>query len=53
MGHFSGGLFLRLVAGALPGVILGSRLTRLIPERYSSWAFSILYFTLGARLLVG
>jgi len=53
MGHFSGGLFLRLVAGALPGVILGSRLTRLIPERYSSWVFSILYFTLGARLLVG
>ncbi len=53
MGHFDAGLFLRLVAGALPGVVLGSRLTRLIPERYFSWLFSILYFSLGARLLVG
>lgn len=53
MGHFDGGLFLRLIAGALPGVILGSRLTRLVPERYFSWLFSILYFSLGARLLAG
>ncbi|MBI1940298.1 MAG: sulfite exporter TauE/SafE family protein [Acidobacteria bacterium] len=53
MGHFNAGLFLRLAAGALPGVVLGSRLTRLIPERYFSWLFSILYFSLGARLLVG
>lgn len=53
MGHFNAGLFLHLVAGALPGVVLGSRLTRLIPERYFSWLFSILYFSLGARLLVG
>jgi len=53
MGHFDTGLFLRLAAGALPGVVLGSRLTRLIPERYFSWLFSVLYFSLGARLLVG
>jgi uncharacterized membrane protein YfcA len=53
MGHFDAGLFLRLVVGALPGVVVGSRLTRLIPERYFSWLFSILYFSLGARLLVG
>jgi uncharacterized protein len=53
MGHFSGGLFLRLAAGAIPGVVVGSRLTRRIPERYFSWLFSILYFTLGARLLIG
>lgn len=53
MGHFDSGLFLRLTAGALPGVVLGSRLTRLIPERYFSWLFSILYFSLGARLLAG
>ena len=52
MGHFDAGLFLRLVAGALPGVVLGSRLTRLIPERYFSWLFSVLYFSLGARLLM-
>ncbi len=53
MGHFSGGLFLRLAAGALPGVAIGSRLTRRIPERYFSWLFSVLYFSLGARLLFG
>lgn len=52
MGHFNGGLFLRLVAGALPGVMLGSRLTRAIPERYFSWLFSAVYFSLGARLLL-
>jgi uncharacterized membrane protein YfcA len=52
MGHFDSGLFLRLAAGALPGVVLGSRLTRCIPERYFAWLFSAVYFTLGARLLV-
>jgi uncharacterized membrane protein YfcA len=53
MGHFSGTLFLRLVAGALPGVVIGSRLTRRVPERYFRWLYSILYFSLGARLLIG
>ena len=53
MHHFDGGLFLRLIAGSLPGVVLGSRLTRRVPERYFSWLFSILYFSVGARLLIG
>lgn len=53
MGHFSLPLFLRLAVGALPGVVLGSRLTRLIPQRYFNWLFTVLYFSLGARLLVG
>ncbi len=53
MGHFDTSLFLRLAAGSLPGVVLGSRLTRIIPERYFSWLFTVLYFSLGARLLVG
>ncbi len=53
MGHFDGGLFLRVLAGSLPGVVLGSRLTRIIPERYFSWLFTILYFSLGARLILG
>lgn len=51
MGHLDTGLFLRLLAGTLPGVVLGSRLTPRISERYFSWLFSILYFLLGARLL--
>jgi len=53
MGHFDSSLFLRLVVGSLPGVVLGSRLTRVIPERYFSWLFTVLYFSLGARLLTG
>jgi len=53
MGHFHSGLFLRVVVGSLPGVVLGSRLTRIIPERYFSWLFTVLYFSLGARLLAG
>ena len=39
--------------GSLPGVVLGSRLTRIIPERYFSWLFTVFYFSLGARLLIG
>ena len=53
MGHFNPSLFLLLVAGEVPGVIIGSRLTRRVPERYITWLFSILYFSLGARLLAG
>jgi len=53
MGNFNASLFFFLLAGEVPGVIIGSRLTRRIPERYITWLFSILYFSLGARLLVG
>ncbi len=53
MGNLNANLFLLLVAGEVPGVIIGSRLSRRIPERYITWLFSILYFSLGARLLVG
>ena len=52
MGHFNGTLFLQLAAGSLPGVLLGSRMTRWVPERYFSWIFSAVYFSLGARLLM-
>jgi uncharacterized membrane protein YfcA len=53
MGNFNSHLFLQLLAGEVPGVIIGSRLSRRIPERVFTWLFSILYFSLGARLLVG
>ena len=53
MGHFDSNLLLRLAVGSLPGVVIGSRLTKIIPERYFSWLFTVLYFSLGARLLVG
>ncbi len=53
MGNFDTHLFLLLLAGEVPGVIIGSRLSRRIPERVFTWLFSILYFSLGARLLMG
>ncbi len=53
MGHFSTELFVRLAAGSLPGVVVGSRLARRIPERYFNWIFTVVYFSLGARLLAG
>jgi len=42
MGHFDTALFLRIVLGSLPDVVLGSRLTPLIPARYFSWLFTVL-----------
>jgi uncharacterized membrane protein YfcA len=53
MGNLDTGLFLRLLAGTLPGVILGSRLTVRVSERNFSWLFTVLYLALGVRLLVG
>ena len=53
MGHFDGGLFAKLAIGAVPGVIVGSRMTRWLPEISFRWLFSLLYFSLAARLLVG
>ena len=53
MGHFDGGLFAKLAIGAVPGVIVGSRMTRWLPEVSFRWLFSLLYFSLAARLLVG
>ncbi len=52
LGHFDSGLFFHLLLGSVLGVVLGSRLTKLIPERYFSWLFTVLYFSLGARLLL-
>lgn len=51
-GHFDQQLFFGLVIGSVPGVLIGSWFSRLIPERYFRWALSILYFSLGARLLL-
>lgn len=45
MGHFNSGLFFHIVVGSLPGVVLGSRLTRIVPERHFSWLYTILYFS--------
>ncbi|MGH9444943.1 MAG: sulfite exporter TauE/SafE family protein [Terriglobia bacterium] len=52
MGHFDGRLFAGLVMGSVPGVIAGSWFSHHIPERYLSWILSLLYFSLGARLLL-
>ena len=52
MGHSDTALFLRIVLGSLLGVVLGSRLTPLIPARYFSWLFMVLYLSIGTRPLV-
>ncbi|MGH9406396.1 MAG: sulfite exporter TauE/SafE family protein [Terriglobia bacterium] len=52
MGHFNGALFSGLVVGSVPGVLVGSWLSHRIPDRYSGWLLSVLYFSLGARLLL-
>lgn len=52
MGHFNEHLFLGLLTGSLPGVMVGSWFSHRIPERYFSWLLSVLYFSLGARLLL-
>lgn len=53
MGHFDGSLFVKLAVGIVPGVIVGSRITRLLPEISFQWIFSFVYFSLAAMLLVG
>lgn len=52
MGHFSRQLFAELVMGSVPGVILGSWFSQRVPERYLSWFLSLLYVSLGTRLLL-
>lgn len=52
MGHFDGILFLQLVSGSLPGVVLGSRLTGYLSEKRYGWIYSALYFTIAARLVM-
>ena len=53
MNNFDGLLFLKVTVGAVPGVIVGSRMTRWLPEVSFRWVFSVIYFSLGTRLLMG
>lgn len=52
MGHFNERLFFGLLTGSLPGVLVGSWFSHRLPERYFSWLLSLIYFSLGARLLL-
>ena len=52
MGHFDGILFLQLVAGSLPGVMLGSRLSGYLSEKRFGWIYTALYITIAARLVM-
>lgn len=52
MGHFNEHLFLGLLMGSLPGVLVGSWFSHRIPDRYFGWLLSVIYFSLGARLLL-
>lgn len=52
MGHVDGLLWAKLVAGSLPGVVIGSRLAGRISEKGYGWIYSALYLSIAARLLV-
>lgn len=50
MGHVDGQLWLRLLLGSLPGVLLGSRLAGRISEKGYGWIYSALYVSIATRL---
>jgi hypothetical protein len=52
MGHVDGGLWLRLLAGSLPGVVLGSRLAGVVSEKGYGWIYTALYISIAARLVL-
>lgn len=51
MGHVDAQLWLRLLLGSLPGVVLGSRLAGRISEEGYGWIFSALYLSIATRLM--
>ncbi len=51
MGHVDGQLWLQLLLGSVPGVIIGSRLAGLISEKGYGWIYSALYLSIAARLV--
>jgi uncharacterized membrane protein YfcA len=52
MGHVDGGLWLKLLAGSLPGVVLGSRLAGQLSEKGYGWIYAALYASIAARLVM-
>lgn len=52
MGHVDGHLWIRLLLGSLPGVLLGSRLAGRISEQGYGWIYSALYISIAARLIL-
>jgi uncharacterized membrane protein YfcA len=52
MGHVSGTLWLQLLAGSVPGVILGSRLAGRLSEKGYGWIYSALYLSIAVRLIL-
>ena len=52
MGHVDGQLWVRLLLGSLPGVVLGSRIAGRISEKGYGWIYSALYLSIAARLIL-
>ncbi len=52
MGHVDGALWLRLLVGSIPGVVLGSRLSGFLSEKGYGWVYAALYVTIAARLVL-
>ncbi len=52
MGHVDGQIWVLLLLGSLPGVVIGSRLAGLISERGYGWIYSALYLSIATRLIL-
>ena len=52
MGHVDATLWLKLLVGSVPGVVLGSRLAGHLSEKGYGWIYAALYISIAARLLV-
>ena len=52
MGHVDGNLWLKLLVGSVPGVVMGSRLSGYLSEKGYGWIYAALYISIAARLLV-
>ncbi len=51
LNNVDGGLLVALAAGSVPGVLVGTRLTRLIPEHFYQLGVAALNLVLGLRLV--
>ncbi len=52
MGHVDGALWLKLLVGSVPGVVIGTRLAGRLPEKGYGWISAALYVSIAARLVM-
>jgi uncharacterized protein len=52
MGNVDGTLWLKLLVGSVPGVVMGSRLSGFLSEKGYGWIYAALYLSIAARLVI-